>query len=190
MEPKTTNKRIVSKGEYAATQTSRALLRTSAVFSLVEVLICIALAVGVASANYGLFGWIAALFFAVMAFRLGRLGMGKLRQAARLEEVLPLTQANAILLPPTQTLVRASSPSAQAQQNILLRATRNDQQTPADQLLRSTDDNVNTVDTPVSDSLTHASPHPMQTQPPVLFQVATAEAQAPEQVIQISGGQE
>lgn len=156
-ETQQAEKRIVSKGEYAAVQTSRTVLRVSAAVSLVEVFACLFLAFRSPYLHFGGFGVILALAFAIMAFRLGRGGLRKLRQAARMEKVEPLTQANVSLLPLAQTLGRASSPSPQEQRNVLLRAPLHDPQTPVDQLLRSANSLPDTASRPLADSPVSAS---------------------------------
>lgn len=183
------SKRIVSKGEYVVVQTSRFALRVSAVLSIVEVVICMVLAVYIPLLHFGLLGWLASLFCAVMAFRLGKHRLTKLRLAAALEEVLPLTKANTALLPPAKSLVRAASASPQELQDVLLRATIEPHETPADQLLCAANSDPDTDKMSAIESQILAKHEPDKAEERMLCQVTKKLDTDEDQFVRVTTGE-
>lgn len=135
-EEKKPGKRLVSKGEYALALAIRAGIRTSAMVSLLVAGTCGALVI------YSLYsyptgvGLALALCFGAFGLRAGKTARAKNNIAANMEAVELLTRHNAARLPAQETLVRASSQSPTEHPSVLLRATQEGQETPAEQRLR------------------------------------------------------
>jgi len=140
-----TDKRIVSKAEYARIQSIRFVLHFISGFFVMGVIGSIVIAgflfllatqskVSLHTdysqlAVYGLMTISSMLLFFALLYVCKR-------KIKSLGEVIPFTRANTIDLPAPETLVRASQEPVQADHSILLRAAADTNQTPVDQLLR------------------------------------------------------
>ena len=145
MSTENSSKRLVSKGRYAWLITERTTLAIGAV-----VFLCLGLTT--------LFG---AVIFLMTAFNRNLpigpsifLGVGLsltcvsaymffsafrfYKNEKKIERAAPITRHTSHLLPPEESLVRASAIPASRQQSELLRAAQHGKETPAEELLRAT----------------------------------------------------
>ncbi len=152
-EPKA-SKRIVSRGEYVKAQGKRISLGLSGfgLFVISGVCVLTLLLSGVLSLVLWAFdlrtgethmdGGLVSLLIAVLSLFVScwmvRFTRATLRHAANIDTGVPLTRANTADLPATDSLVRASEESAQAQEGVLLRAATPTQERHEEQLLRPT----------------------------------------------------
>jgi hypothetical protein len=140
-------KRLVSKGRYVWSMTSRTiLLAFSVLFALIGaygvlgILFSIAFNVTGMSETDGrdnlfvLFLTAAILFTAGVFF----LAYSFWKKERTIERVAPITKRTTSTLPPEESLVRASAVPPSQQQAELLRAAQYGKETPAEELLRAT----------------------------------------------------
>jgi hypothetical protein len=130
-------KRLVSKGRYAWVMTTRVAfgsgsLLCSVLGAGVALFAAVALCQGDRQGPH--FAWTAAGLFS-WAYLLS-----KKRQ--NMASVMPLTKQTSHLLPPEESLVRASNAPPSEQPTELLRAARAGPETPQEQLLRATQSNA------------------------------------------------
>ncbi len=154
MEPKTTDKRIVSKSAYVAIRIAQGSLYVSGI-SLMAIaglsfltsaacglhfMRCIALLVKTLDrtlfVNISLYGTAMGML-AGAAYLLGKAGYMAVTKAENLPEFLPLTPETVEATPALNSLVRASEEPSQVQEAVLLRATIQEQETPPEQLVRA-----------------------------------------------------
>ena len=139
MEPKT-EKRIVSKGEYARLRGQQEVFRWGSVAMAVVVAVLVLCTVGfiivAASTGAALCYALALLCFAA-AWLTKRIAEAIMDKALLKLNAVPLTRANAADLPAPDSLVRASLEPLQAQEGVLLRAAAQGQATPQEQLVRA-----------------------------------------------------
>jgi len=134
MEPDKKPARIVSKAEYVKVQSLR--------IGLVLSTLCLA----ILFPGYGVLGRRQFHEHPFIAFVIGLLAtmivvvytIRVIPAARAIGKVIPLTRANTADLTAVDSLVRASEQPEQAQADVLLRAVTDVQQTPPEQLLRST----------------------------------------------------
>lgn len=137
-------RRIVSKREYAVRVGNKT---GTALFAFIMLFFCM---VGVVLTSvflvFALFHlqsfetlFLALLFAALFAgsLYLGHLGRRTLREARQMDTGVPVTRANTGDLPVSDSLVRASQESTQAQQAVLLRASATTEEKREEQLLRA-----------------------------------------------------
>ena len=126
-------KRVVSKKRYADRLAARALFTgMTALFSLIGggmLVVSIAM----------LFEKpVVAPFYALLAFYVFFLARICYKKEREVERVIPVTRRTANLLPPEESLVRASDLSPSHHQAELLRAAPQSKETPAEELLKAT----------------------------------------------------
>ena len=147
MHPKT-GKRIVSKGEYAASVGWKSSLSAFGVGVMGVGIVGIVIAgfltidalgaaikdhisddINIAAADLLIIGGVSALIFWA--------GRKTVRKAKQIDAGTLLTRANTANLPAPDSLVRASAEPLQAQQAVLLRAAAQGNETPPEQLVRA-----------------------------------------------------
>lgn len=142
-------KKIVSKGKYAQVQGLRAgtflwgigLIVAGIVCAVIALCLCVTLIVAFPDGSHmsGLTVVAVAVCAALCAagtYRLGKMGVTKIEQAERMNNVVPLTRITAPYLSAPESLVRASGEPIQEQQTVLLRAATQTQERHEEQLLR------------------------------------------------------
>ena len=144
MEPKT-DKRVVSKGAYAAAVGNKAALSSFGVsmmfigfFGILSVCLIAVLLLFNRPALDTLL--LLVLFVGVVGTGSGVLvtiGMHSVQEAKQAETGIPFTRANIANLPAPESLVRASAEPVQAQESVLLRAAIQGHDTPPEQLMRA-----------------------------------------------------
>ena len=132
-------KRIVSKGQYVKALGTKAGIGTSGCFLWLLAFFCGFSTLSCFAAIFTDGGWLAAggfLIFGFFTFFLGKVGLKTMEQSGNMDPGIPLTRKVAATLPAEESLVRASEEPVQEQQAILLRAATDNQETPAEQLVR------------------------------------------------------
>lgn len=134
LRPVEPQRKLVSKGVYV-----RTVGKKIGLFSFSGMLLCLGLFLTLCTL-ISLYLALAPLivFFGITAgFAFWHTGRSFIR-AGKIERVQPITNRTSHLLPPEESLVRASSMPSNSLSSELLRAARTDPTTPADELLRPT----------------------------------------------------
>lgn len=150
-------KRIVSKGEYATRIIQKMGLQCGSLslllFSVIGffVMMCCLVVGCMFIADYmrgwnhivaGLIAFLIAVTLGALSYLLWQAANRAIVAAGLIAPCLPLTRANTADLPAIESLVRASAEPLQIQQNVLLRAATQSEQTPPEQLVRPAKDNL------------------------------------------------
>jgi hypothetical protein len=137
-------KRLVSKGRYAFLLGKSASLTflsmTSDIVAILLLLMTVVQLVGVFYIWPIVTGLVTAGLSVVFFRAAGKLS----KKANEIDHIQPITARNTCLLPPEESLVRASDVPLSQQQAELLRATQHGNETPAEELLRASTDGQDT----------------------------------------------
>ena len=148
MEPTTTGKRIVSKGEYVQTQGKRTGLRFWGVCLYgVTLILALQAADCMMALLYFLFHGASKILEAILytilflitgtgSYFFRKWAKNAMTRAATLDTGVPFTRANTTDLSAPESLVRASVEPVQEQQAVLLRAAAEKRETPPEQMVR------------------------------------------------------
>ena len=142
-QPPKRKQRVVSKGQYAFAQANRLGCGVLGITLFVMAMICAVSSLWdyclVLQHRIAPYPWyIIATIYWVMACGIGYGAFYSMKRVRTIDPGTPISRISADTLPAEESLVRASAEPAQEQHSVLLRAFTDNQETPAEQLLRPT----------------------------------------------------